>query len=597
LSGPVCYVERTASGALIRAVRLVGDRLDRVWSPPAPRGGEAPEPGEIIDSTRAAARWVAQQLPSRGPKSLSGVCVDVDGGLCLWLSAPSSDPSVVAAAMAHGRGADDGGTSEGGGDAGLLALAAAGVGMERSVQALDALGAGPRGRAAKATGERRRMAVLSVPDLTIRVFLDELDALGVAVDAVSTLWHAMAAAWDPDRRRAGGRSLADDGLADSPPQCSAIILLDPGAGAGREEGEGSPACGRLIWSWAAGGELVAGGSMRLRTVAAPSAPGDEHGNGEAFEGVRRIESAREGERTAVCGEPEVGRLIADWLAWSVQLGLGPSRILCVGPMPATESAGPGLMELLARGWNGAAVDAAVHHDPVGATLERVRDDAGVEPERIASDPRASLVTLSHRPGRAHRRMYHWAAAALAVAALAVGALGWRLGNAAEEANQTVSKMRADLTASLSGLATIAPNLATPAGMADPEAVLRATLASLQQSRPRLDREEPILAELDRLMRAMAIEDVNPEMKLDELFLSSLSGSVRLLLPPDDGVTGQIITAELGKIPGLIDWTGSSSSSSSSMNRDNRVWNLSGVWVPHSSRREADRVASGGGIRP
>lgn len=591
MSGPVCYVERTGSGALIRAVRLVGDRLDVAWSPPARRGGEIADPGEIVDSTRAAARWVAQQLPSRGAKSLSSVCVDVDGGLCLWLSAPSSDPAIVAAAMSHGRSADDGGASEGGGGAGLMALVAAGAGMERSVQALDASGASSR---AKATGERRRMAVLSVPDLTVRIFLDELDALGVEVDAVSTLWHAMAAAWDPDRRRAGGRSLADDGLADSPPQCSAVILLDPGAAPGREDGDGSAASGRLIWSWAAGGELVAGGAMRLRTVAVPSAPGDEHGNGEAFEGVRRVELASEGERTVVCGEPEVGRLIADWLAWGAQLGQGPSRILCVGPMPATQGAGPGLVELLARGWNGAAVDAAVHPDPVGATLERTRDGTGVEPERIASDPRASLVALSHRPGRAHRRMYHWAAAALVIAALAVGALGWRLGGAADEASQSAAKMRADLTASLAGLASIAPNIATPAGQADPEAVLRSTLASLQQSRPRLDHEEPILAELDRLIRAMAIEDVNPEMKLEELFLSSLSGSARLLLPADDGVTGQLITAELGKIPGLIDWKGSGSGS---MNRDNRVWNLSGAWIPRSSRREADRVASGGGGRP
>ena len=41
------------------------------------------------------------------------------------------------------------------------------------------------------------LAVLAAPDAPARLFLDQIDALGVRVERVITFWHALAEAWDP----------------------------------------------------------------------------------------------------------------------------------------------------------------------------------------------------------------------------------------------------------------------------------------------------------------------------------------------------------------------------------------------------------------
>src|SRR5207244_1332465 len=57
--------------------------------------------------------------------------------------------------------------------------------------------AGVYGEAGSAGGQwKRRYAVGAVEVAVVRVLLDELDARGVEVGRVVTLWHAMAAAWD-----------------------------------------------------------------------------------------------------------------------------------------------------------------------------------------------------------------------------------------------------------------------------------------------------------------------------------------------------------------------------------------------------------------
>jgi hypothetical protein len=129
------------------------------------------------------------------------------------------------------------------------------------------------------------------------------------------------------------------------------------------------------------------------------------------------------------------------------------------------------------------------------------------------------------------------------------------------------------------------------GKADPEAVLRSTLAQLEQNRPRLDYEEPILAELDRLLTAMETEGIHEDMKLEELFITSHSASARLVLADNDALTGPLITDRIGKLPGHIVWTGNSRGGIAG--QTTRTWDLSGVWTDRSSRRRPDGRIVGG----
>lgn len=556
MSAPVCYVERTGRGSLIRRIRLVGDKLDVAWTPPrAPTLGDAgePDPTAVVEQTRAAARWVAHELPKS--KSLSAVCLDADGAACLWLSAPSADPTVVAAALAAGH--DSHSDGEPGGGASLPEMLAAGAGMERSVQAL----ADPREAASKTSGQRRRMAVLSVPDLTVRVFLDELDAQGVTVHAVSTLWHALAASWDPDAR-------APEHDAASGSACTAVVLIDPEP----TDGDDSPtAPGRLIWAWSAGGDLLAGGSMRLRALAParPAAPETADPTDGAIRRLAPIDDPEE--RTLACSRADAGRLTTDWLAWSAQLSVCPSRIICVGPVPVPEEPGAGLIELLAQAWQGASVDAAVHPDPIGATLDRFRGRD--EDDIAAADPREALPELSSRPGRVHRGMYRWSAAALAALAVVVGVAGWRFNRAAAQVRAQAHKADTDLKARLVELEPLVPSIST---FPDPVGLLASTIQRLQNSRPTLEHEKPVLAELARLIEALATEGVNPELKIEELNINGFSGSARLTVPENDVASGNIISAALAQNPGQLAWRADTLSPAAG--QTTRTWNLAGTWL-------------------
>lgn len=560
MSAPVCYVERIGRGSLIRRVRVVGDKLDASWTPPAPLvagqgASEEADPTSVVEQTRAAARWVAQQLPRS--RVLSAVCLDADGAACVWLSTPSTDPAVVAAALASGR--DSHGESDGGSSGTLAQLIAAGAGMERSVQAL----AEPRASRKTGDGGRRRMAVLSVPDLTVRVFLDELDAQGVAVNAVSTLWHALAASWDPAGRRAG----------EGDAQCTAVVLLDPESA----DSDSPTAPGRLVWAWSAGGELLAGGSMRLRTLSGPRPATETDDELAAGAAARRLPApTAEGDRVLVCGRDDAGRLAADWLAWSAQLGVGPSRIICVGPVPQPEN-GEGFAELLSNSWHGASIDAAVHPDPVGATLDRFR---GREDDEIAaSDPREAMLELSGRPGRIHRWMYRWSALAIAALAAVVGIAGWRMSAAVAGLRKTAETARAQLT---EDLAKLEPELPQISASGDPVGYLMGRIVQLRTARPPLEYERPTLAELARLIEALSIEGLDPELKIEELSISNVGGSARFTVPSSDLMSGELIRSHLAKTPGELVWRAETSSPSAG--QTNRTWSLNGTWVERGRGR-------------
>ncbi|HBS28031.1 MAG TPA: hypothetical protein DEB06_00950, partial [Phycisphaerales bacterium] len=158
------------------------------------------------------------------------------------------------------------------------------------------------------------LAVLSAPDAAARLFLDALDARGVRVDLVSTLWHAMAAAW----------------CAESPADGSSVaaVLRD------------GP---RLVWCWGRAGGLIVGGSVAMDDAAdAPSIDRSVH------------------------------RLALDWLSWSTHLGSPPSSIVVLGHFADA------LSDALTQRWPDARTRALNEPAPVATTLTRAASAPGAD---------------------------------------------------------------------------------------------------------------------------------------------------------------------------------------------------------------------------
>ncbi|GJQ29089.1 MAG: hypothetical protein HBSAPP03_09730 [Phycisphaerae bacterium] len=362
----VCYLTRTDRGGSIRTVRLVGQASDETFPP---EGALAGTPEDV----EAAARWVRERLAStHTAEAIAVLCLDPEGGVCTPVATPSTDPAVLAASVRFGSG--DGARAGGG----AFDYFAPGD-DDSSLEALPA----PRPGAGSV-----RAAVLGVTDVPARLLLDALDREGIPVESVSTLWHAMARAWDPGSPRAG----ADDAPADAGP-LTAVLLVDP--------------AGRLVWCWSAAGTLRCAGALRLRTR-----PGTN-------------------DKPEPCvGPDDAARLAAEWLSWAVQLGKSPRRAVCIMP-PQEDAAAFG--ESLGRSWAGMTIDAVGHEDPLGATMRRLADAVENTPRtgpRIVGD---GLRALSSRPGRAHRGMFRWRALGLFVGAAAIIVAGWQLARAGERA--------------------------------------------------------------------------------------------------------------------------------------------------------------------
>ncbi|HVU62385.1 MAG TPA: hypothetical protein VHC70_00300, partial [Phycisphaerales bacterium] len=123
--GVVCYIERTPGGAGIRRIRLIAAGLARQWTAPDPSTvssvGGADSPGHSqISVVHAGATWIAETLNQVGLKRLAAICVDAEGSICAWLSAPSPEPAIVRATITQ-SGVDGDVTGAGVGAARLIA--------------------------------------------------------------------------------------------------------------------------------------------------------------------------------------------------------------------------------------------------------------------------------------------------------------------------------------------------------------------------------------------------------------------------------------------------------------------------------------------
>ncbi len=504
MSGRVCYLARAGRIEGPALVRLVGSGTDESWERP----GTPEDATTVITHTALAADWTAQRAAQGdGPRyEIALLCVDVDGASCGWLTSPSADESVVAAVMAQGGGGE---WSETEASRGVWAPATP---AEASVQALVAPPARAKPMARRAPPAlASKMAVAAVPDVDARLFIDALDDRGVTVERSVSLWHALAMAWDPG----ASRPASADPLMTTSVLPTAAVLIDPQ--------------GRLVWAWSRGGELLAAGSIRLSR------------------------DKRDGESSVVLGKSEIARLTSDWLSWSVQLGVAPVRVVCVGPRIGegdAEGLSPAALgAAITKSWPGATVDLAVHEDPIGATLRRLATGAeggGVQ------DGRRGLVSLSRRPGRAHRALYHWSALTIFAVAAALGAVAWQALSAAERAKSARDGAKAEMIAAISKLAAPANEMQQAVLNDTPGAFLREQLNRKRGAlnpTTELQPAEPILSELETLSLVLGIKDV----EIDEIQMINSAVMVYFFVP--DTRTGEDISKSLEEIgTSHVDWS-------------------------------------------
>lgn len=513
----VCYLARADRGDRIAAVRLVGQETGEVWLAPAPAEGGGADAASVIETVRGAAAWVAERL--REGRWLDVVCLDGEGGVCSWLTAPSAEASVVEAAFAQGGGgALATGSGEGSSGGGVLVQALA----EREA----ARGKPPKRAKGEPEAAGQRLAVLAVQDASARLFLDALDDLGVGVGVVESLWHVLSEAWDRSAPDSGPK--ADRVVATEAPVV-AVVLADP--------------IGRLAWAWSRSGRTLTGGSLRL-------ASHREEGNGNG--------------RPSVAGA-EIGRLTADWLAWAAQLGIAPARIVCIVPELAEGGMTAAQMgEAIGRAWPTATVDMVVHDDPVGATLSRLAregEDRSVEGE--------GLEKLTLRPGRAHRRMHLWTAVALTAMAAGLGTLAARLGKAAGQLQEQRRTVEATLHQSI---IEAAPDLK------DNPLPERALLGKIERLRgPGADATgaaKPVLAELQSVV-GLLVDFKDAGVEPLEIYLDENTVSKVDVMIPSSAV-GEELLRSAKAMPSMLSWSGKFSNLSAGADSKQR-YSLTAIW--------------------
>lgn len=474
-------MRRTDRGAAMRQLRLVDHAHDLQW----PEQGHAS--GAPQDYTAAAA-WVKDRLASsRSDASVALLCVDVDGGVCSWLTAPSADPAVVVSAARLGA-------EPGRAGGGAFDFYAPGD-LDSTIQPL----AGEAGAA--------RVSVLAISDVPARLLVDALDGQRVPVEAVATLWHAIAQAWDPSASVDPAEALTAAG------PVTGLIVVDP--------------AGRLVWCWSRAGSLLVGGSIRLSMTREDDADRPRLDAGDA------------------------SRLATEWLAWAVQIGVAPGRIVCV-MTPGEDAATFG--EALTRAWPSTPVDAVTHEDPVVATLRRVAARLESTPRNRARTPETGVgvVGLSQRPVRAHRRMHLWRAVALGAVAGLLGLASWRLYARADEAEASARAWKSRADELIRG---VYPDALIPQpGKSALQVMDEEILSRRRNLRPpeRTDQAMPILEELETVSMVLG----SGRYALESIELKSQGSAPTIIVIAETTADAEALAEALNRIGGshITQWS-------------------------------------------
>ncbi len=445
MSDRVCYIRRSDRGALIRSALLLGERSEDRW--------DAEPAADAIGAESAAfdaADWIRSRLAeTRSAKRLDTLCLDVDGAACSWVRGRDADAELIRSAI-EGASLQGGPGSD---DEALDPIQTPGI-----ADRLPRLGRELDFDVLSQGDAETRAAVIAAPDAPARLLIDRLDAMGVRIGRVVTIWHAMAEAWDPGAR-AASTDRAGIVSTDHPP--AAVVLIDP------EDG-------RLVWSWSRQGRLLACGSMRLRRLRSDT---------------RSVH--------AEVREHDIARLAGDWLGWSAQIGVSPSRVVVVGT-PAPGGMSPGeIGRALTRAWPNAVADLIGHDDPVTETLRRTLD----------ARPINAFRSLSERPTRTHRAAFRWSAVMLILAAACIAALAAGLFARASETRGLVTQVRQERT---EALGSIDPQLAL-----DPLPVVRLNERITQIERRtgalQVDPPRPVMQELEAISFVLGMPGVSVDL--------------------------------------------------------------------------------------
>lgn len=458
MGGRICYMSRLDRGARVRRLRLIGAHTSDEWSAP---GGE--DPAQTI---RLCAEWVRDRLVSlserngRSGRVLDSLCLDADGAVCSWVGSGQGERQVVRALIEAGVAEE--------GHAGAASRFPDLPG-ETELEPLEEDSPG-------------RVGVMAVPDVPARLLMDQLDAMGVRIGGVTTLWHALAEAWDPGAGDAGGGLRTERVVASDAP-LTGVVMVDPGEG-------------RCVWVWSDAGRPIAAGSMRIN--------------------VSRADETR-----ATMSAPDVSRLGLEWISWSAQLGRTPGRVVLVGACgEADEHAegaldGPDLGRAISEACAGATVDMFDVPDPVGETLTRLatrREGRGVV--------RRGLEDLARRPLRAHRGMYVWAGVAMLLAAAGAGVLAKSLWDARAALNEQIEAAKANR------IEILGQTDLSPTEYAGAHLVLPGKIAALRGGDAPAEPIMPVLQEFETLSFVLA----NEEWNLVTLSVRPTAVSVRVSVP-------------------------------------------------------------------
>lgn len=447
--------------------------------------------------------------------------LDADGGVCSWATVPGRDPSVVEAVIRQqvdGMGDQRQGEGDSsGGHADVLWYYAPGS-ADSTIQSLASSRIDP----GSDIDTRERASVLAVGDGVGRVLVDQVDRLGIECGVACTIWHAMAAAWDPSGQWRPPAAGSGEVVADSAAGVTAVLLVEPS--------------GRLLWAWSSGGRLRAAGSMRLAVR--------RDGAGEGLADVALL--------TAQCAS----RLTADWLAWSAQVAEAPTRVVMLAPSAVDDGGeGPGEKSLgiagfgqaVASGWQGTAVDVVVHDDPVGATLSRIAElideRDGVVTADEALDPARTLVGLTVRPGGAHRKLYIWSSLAVAAGAVVVGILAWGLRVQATSLSTLSRQVEASWKDTFKDVKLPRPPMP---GMEDKDLEVEVERVR-RESMPisGVEQARPIVKEFETLSNVLAL----PDFELLSMSIDSRAGTVSIQVNAPDLASAEALSDALGRIAG------------------------------------------------
>lgn len=481
---------------MLRGLRLLGPQTDDTWH--APAGAE-----QSRGTLTAAVSWVGDRLNGRlGGRVLDRLCLDVDGAVCAWVTANSAEHGLVRAVIEQEAAgdADDPFADAGHAHAGRFPDLPGEVGYQ-TLRAGRGEAQGPA-----------RTPVLAVPDVAARALIDALDESGVQVGSCITLWQAMVKAWTSTPGSSSERVVAD-----ANPAVTAVVLCTPGD--------------RVVWAWGRSDAPVAAGAFRMR--AAP-------GSGAELPLLEDPSGPSEASTSGFGG-----RLAAEWLAWGVQLGVAPSRVVWVGPVESHPGLGAGeLAAALRRAAAGATVDVIDDDDPIGLTLRRLAERIDAGRDRPAPDDH--LVGLSNRPGRVHRGMYRWLAIVLLAASGAIAALAHEFWNQASASNATLAQVRANQRELFEAEA---PDLVN-----DPAPFAIKTLQDrVAQARGpatvQIPQAKPVVHELETLAFVLG----NPDYELQEIDVGPLSITFRVKVD-DTKAYEQLQQSLLGIGGSIINWT-------------------------------------------